>query len=84
MGQAAFRPPLSGRQALQSLRTRLRDPRTAEATAHALQSLECELFLKDYEQAYAELRSDPETRAEIEAERRAFDGTLMDGLEQDS
>lgn len=83
MGQAAFRAPAAGRQALSDLRRRLYDPRMAEATAQALQSLERELFLKEYEQAYAELRQDPEAWEEVEAERNAFDGTLMDGLERE-
>jgi hypothetical protein len=91
MEQTAFHPLIAGRQALRSLRHRLRDPRTAEATAQALQnldaelqSLECDAFLKEYEAAYSELRKDPEAWAEVEAERRAFDGTLMDGLGRDA
>lgn len=59
------------------------DPKASESTA-ALESLdECELFLKEYEEAYAKLREDPAALAEFEAERRAFDGTLMDGLEDE-
>jgi len=37
-------------------------------------------FLQEYEQVYAELRADPEAWAEVQEERRAFDGTLGDGL----
>ena len=44
---------------------------------------DCELFLKEYEQAYADLLADPAASAEIEAERSALDGTLMDGLEDE-
>lgn len=80
MEQSAFRAPLAGRVALDNLRKRLRNPLVAESTARALESLDCELFLKEYEQAYEELRQDPEAWAEVQAERRAFDGTLMDGL----
>jgi hypothetical protein len=32
---------------------------------------------------YAELRADPEAWAELEAERRLWDATLMDGLDPD-
>jgi hypothetical protein len=75
-----FRAPTAGRQALSNLRQRLKDPAVAASTAEALESLDCELFLRDYEQAYAALRDDPQEWAEIQAERRAFDGALMDGL----
>ncbi|HEX8360671.1 MAG TPA: hypothetical protein VF613_11200 [Longimicrobium sp.] len=44
---------------------------------------DCELFLKEYEQGFAELRADPTASAEIDAERSALDGTLMDGLEDE-
>jgi hypothetical protein len=82
MGQNAYRAPLAGRVALDNLRKRLKNPMVAESTARALEALDCELFLKEYEQAYAELRDDPDAWAEVQEERRAFDGTLMDGLEQ--
>jgi hypothetical protein len=59
------------------------DPPASESTAGTLESLECERFLKEYEEAYARLRDDPAALAEFEAERRAFDGTLMDGLEDE-
>lgn len=59
------------------------DRQAAESTAGTLESLECETFLKEYEEAYAKLRDDPAALAEFEAERRAFDGTLMDGLEDE-
>jgi hypothetical protein len=83
MERPAFRAPTAGRVALRNLRKRLNTPAVAESTARALESLDCELFLQEYEQAYADLRNDPEAWAEIEAERRAFDGTLMDGLEEE-
>jgi len=59
------------------------DRQPSESTARALESLECETFLKEYEEAYERLRDDPASLAEFEAERRAFDGTLMDGLEDE-
>jgi uncharacterized protein YcgL (UPF0745 family) len=64
-------------------RTVVQPDRKASESAAALESLECELFLKEYEEAYAKLRDDPAALAEFEAERRAFDGTLMDGLEDE-
>lgn len=82
MGQALFHAPEAGRIALHNLRHRLRDPKFAEETARALQALERELFLKEYERAHAELHNDPQEWAEALEERRAFDGTLMDGLHE--
>lgn len=58
-------------------------PPESESTAPALESLECELFLKEYEEAYAKLRDDPAALAEVEAETREFEGTLMEGLEDE-
>jgi hypothetical protein len=81
MGRTAFRGPVAGREALRNLRRRLNNPAVADSTARALESLDRELFLKEYQEAYAALRADPEEWAEVEAERRAFDATLMDGLE---
>ncbi|HLL85214.1 MAG TPA: hypothetical protein VK420_21265 [Longimicrobium sp.] len=50
------------------------DPKEFESTAPALESLDCEFFLKEYEEAYAKLRDDPAALAEFETERRAFAG----------
>jgi hypothetical protein len=83
MARAAFRAPFAGRQALPNLRKRLHDPAVAASTADALEKLDCELFLREYEQAHAALQDDPEEWAEVKAERRAFDGSLMDGLGSD-
>jgi hypothetical protein len=83
MARTVFRAPYAGRQALLNLRRRLNDPAVAASTAEALENLDCELFLREYEQAYADLRDDPEEWAEVQAERRAFDGSLMDGLNPD-
>ena len=45
---------------------------------------ECRRFLREYEAFHTELRErDPEAWAELEQERREFDGTLMDGLEDE-
>ena len=79
MARAAFRAPFAGRRTLLNLRKRRHDPAVAASTAE-LEKLDCELFLREYEQAYAALREDPEEWADVEAERRAFDGSLMDGL----
>lgn len=81
MERPAFRAPTAGRVALRNLRKRLNNPAVAESTARALESLDCELFLQEYEQAYADLQSDREAWADVQAERQSFDGTLMDGLE---
>jgi hypothetical protein len=82
MAQLAYRPPFGARQALLNIRKRLRDPEAGARTADALESLDCELFLQEYEQAYAELRENPEEWAEVQAERGEWDGTLMDGLKK--
>jgi hypothetical protein len=68
-----------GRFALRRLYARIRPRRVEAARTHEAQ--ECERFLRDYERAYAGLRADPQAWAEVEAERRAWDGTLLDGLE---
>ena len=73
MIQPAFQPP----RALRDL-----DHANAAETIVA-ERLAAELFLKDYEEAYAALRNDPAALAEIEAETSAWDGTLMDGLEDE-
>ena len=73
-----------GRAILRSLLARLRDERQAPAAAQVLEDAERRLFLRDHETFHAELRErDPEAWAELERERRAFDGTLLDGLEDE-
>lgn len=47
----------------------------------AIDALERRLFMEAFNQRYAELRADPETWAEIEAERREWDATLLDDLD---
>ena len=83
MARAAFHAPSAGRQALQNLRKRLHDPAVAASTAEALEKLDREMFLREYEQAHAALQEDPDEWAQVQAERRAFDGSLMDGLDSD-
>jgi hypothetical protein len=71
----------SGRAILRSLLTRLRDDRQAPLAAQVLEDAERRLFLHEYESFHAELRERaPEAWAELERERRTFDGTLQDGL----
>jgi len=73
-----------GRAILRSLLARLRDERQAPAAAQVLEDAERRLFLREYETFHADLRErDPEAWAELERERQAFDGTLMDGLEDE-
>jgi hypothetical protein len=73
-----------GRAILRSLLARLRDERQAPAACEVLEDAERRLFLREYETFHAGLRErDPEAWAELERERRAFDGTLMDGLEDE-
>jgi len=70
-----------GRAALRSLLARLRDSRQSVAAAQAIEDAESKLFLAEYEAYYANLRDgDPEEWEAVEQERRAFDGTLLDGL----
>jgi hypothetical protein len=83
MARAAFHAPPAGRQALQNLRKRLHDPAVAASTAEALEKLDREMFLREYEQAHQALQEDPDEWAQVQAERRAFDGSLMDGLDSD-
>lgn len=80
MARSSFRAPPAARQALSNMRRRLKDPSVAANTADALENLDCELFLREYAEAHAALKDDPEAWADVQAERRAFDGTLMDGL----
>jgi len=74
----------SGRGILRSLIARLRDERQAPLAAQVLEDAERRLFLHEYEAFHAELRErDPEGWADLEQERRAFDGTLQDGLQDE-
>jgi hypothetical protein len=73
--------PMQGRVALNNMRRRLRDPRSAEKAARALETLDRELFLQEYAAAYRELRNDPEAWEAEQAEARVWDCTAADGLD---
>ena len=49
----------------------------------AIERLRREEFFRQFNEAYARLREDPEAWAEELAERRLWDTALMDGLEDD-
>jgi len=79
--QTRYTAPAGAREALSRMRRRLRDPRTAEATARELQHLDCELYLRELSASYRAFReTDPEGFEAELAEARVWDGTLMDGL----
>lgn len=48
----------------------------------ALELYRRQRILEETNAAYAALRADPAAWAEVEAERRAWDATLADGLEE--
>lgn len=47
----------------------------------ALDAYRRQVFFKKMNAGYAEVRADPEAWAELEAERKLWDATLMDGLD---
>jgi len=49
----------------------------------AIERLEREEFWREFNEAYARLREDPQAWAEVLAERQEWDCTLMDGLEDE-
>jgi hypothetical protein len=49
----------------------------------ALESPRRQLFLTEVNKAYAALRQDPKSWAEVEKDRAVWDATLDDGLEPD-
>src|SRR5256885_17238103 len=49
----------------------------------ALDAYRRKLFFEQMNAGYAELRADPETWAEVKAEQKRWDATLMDGLDPD-
>lgn len=53
----------------------------AEVLERAVEEYHSRQFWEAVNRGYAELRADPEAWAAEEAERRAWDGTLMDGLD---
>jgi hypothetical protein len=52
-----------------------------EVLEKALQVYRREMFFKQMNAGYAELRADPEAWAEHQAERKLWDATLPDGLD---
>jgi predicted transcriptional regulator len=53
----------------------------AEVLERAVEEYHSRQFWEAVNRGYAELRADPEAWAAEEAERRLWDGTLMDGLD---
>jgi hypothetical protein len=49
----------------------------------ALDAYRRKVFFEQVNAGYAELRADPEAWAALEAERKLWDATLMDGLDPD-
>ena len=54
-----------------------------EVLDKALDAYRRKVFFEQMNAGYAALRADPEAWAEFEAERKAWDATLMDGLDPD-
>jgi hypothetical protein len=54
-----------------------------EVLEKAVDAYRRKLFFEQLNAGYAELRADPEAWAEVEAERKLWDATLMDGLDPD-
>jgi hypothetical protein len=53
----------------------------AEVVERAIEAYRRARFIEAINAGYAELRADPDAWAEVEAERAAWDATLLDGLE---
>jgi hypothetical protein len=54
-----------------------------EVLDKALDVYRRQVFFEQLNAGYAELRADPEAWAALEAERKLWDATLMDGLDPD-
>lgn len=54
-----------------------------EVLDKALDAYRRKVFFEQLNAGYAALRADPEAWAEMEAERKLWDATLMDGLDPD-
>lgn len=54
-----------------------------EVLDKALDAYRRKVFFEQLNAGYAALRADPEAWAELEAERKLWDATLMDGLDPD-
>jgi len=70
------------RDALKGVATRTGQS-MAQVIYHGLELYETELFFAEADAAYARLQADPEAWAEELEERRLWDNTLMDDLEDD-
>ncbi len=68
------------RQKLQELAAQAGQP-VAEVLERAVAEYHSRQFWEAVNRGYAELRADPEAWAAEEVERRAWEGTLMDGLD---
>lgn len=69
---------------LQSIRARLREGRKSPDATQLPNDAQCSRFLREYETFHAALRErDPDAWAELERERAGFDGSLMDGLQDE-
>ena len=58
--------------------------RMSEAVEQAIHAERRRVFWRQFKEAAARVRADPEALAEEEAERELYEGTLMDGLEDES
>jgi hypothetical protein len=70
------------REALRELES-LTGERVPDLLARAVEHLRRSLILAATDAAYARLREAPEALADLEAERREWDATLTDGLEDE-
>lgn len=57
--------------------------RTSELLARAVEQFRRSVILDSTNKAYGALRADPDSWAEVRAERDEWDATLADGLEDD-
>jgi predicted transcriptional regulator len=56
---------------------------TEQVVDRALETYHRQVFFDRLNAGYAALRADPQDAAELGAEQRVWDGTLMDGLDPD-
>jgi predicted transcriptional regulator len=80
MSEAIIVVSETARQKLQEL-ARQSGRSVAEVLERAVEEYHSRQFWEAVNKGYAELRADPEAWAAEEAERRAWEGTLMDGLD---
>ena len=82
MSSTTVRIKLETREALRRLAEEEAEP-MQEVLAHAVEAYRRQRFLERANESYAELRADPVAwQAELD-ERALWDGTLLDGLEND-